>query len=1081
MNGMMKIVKLSLLFILGIQLAQTVMGQPFVHPGGLFTLTDLNRMQTNVLAGNHPWIDDWNVLITDSEAKSNYSDHATANMGSSRQNADLDAHAACLNTLEWYITGNANYANEAVKICNDWSKDVNQVPSGTDVPGLIGIPIAHFAEVGELLRTYSGWSAANFQAYTNMMVQYLYPSCNSFLTTHNGACISSYWANWDACNIEALIAMGVLCDNTNIYNQGVNYFETGAGMGSISNAVPYLYDGGVLGQWQESGRDQEHAQLGVGELGAACLTAWNQGLDLFSYGNNRLLAGAEYVAHCNLSYPISSIPFTYYDNCAGSGNCYLSINGIGRLDDRPVWELLYNHYVVLEGLVATNVQAMAQVMRPEHGSTDHFGYGTLTFTLNPADSPYPPSPAGPAPAGLTATPGVSQVFLNWSASSNYTAQGYVVRRSTSINGTYSTISSWNAETSPQFIDTTAVNGTTYYYQVAANNQAGVGLYSTPASATPQAAGSLPAAWADQDIGTVGVAGSATYSAVSTNTFIVSGSGSGIGGAADSFNFANAGVAGNFTLIAELAGVNWSSSGADDVGLMMRESLSPNAKAAVITLGNTGNRECYFGTRSSTGGSLSGQLGNDYTWVPVWFELKRAGPFFSAYQSLDGINWFQVGSTVTMTMSNNYFVGLVVTANSTSATDTTTFDNVTTNGVVAVAEPPTTPTGLWASASAADAQIVLNWVASIGATSNNIWRATASGGPYTNIASIGAIAAFTDTNVMDGTPYFYEVNALNGGGDSANSTDVEAIPNNPLSGATIGTSGSWSNDGDVIADVFDNNLGTFFDGPDSSGDWVGLDFGAGISNVINQIAYSPRTNYPSRMEGGMFQGANVANFSSGVVTLFTASTTTPPAPGVFTFHPITNFTAFRYVRYLGPTGGNCNVAEIKLFGNSYAASLPAIPTNLTAVAGDSQSSLNWNAAANATGYAVQRSTTNGGPYALITNLTTTSFADAGLSDGTTYYYVVSSTNGVGGSANSAQVTAQPTSTAPVNLGFLLSGNTLQINWPPDHTGWELQAQTNPPGTGLSTNWVTVANSNLTNQYSISIGPTNGNVFFCLVHP
>jgi hypothetical protein len=41
-----------LLFVIG--LSQTILAQPFVHPGGRHTLADLNRMKTNVLAGNHP-------------------------------------------------------------------------------------------------------------------------------------------------------------------------------------------------------------------------------------------------------------------------------------------------------------------------------------------------------------------------------------------------------------------------------------------------------------------------------------------------------------------------------------------------------------------------------------------------------------------------------------------------------------------------------------------------------------------------------------------------------------------------------------------------------------------------------------------------------------------------------------------------------------------------------------------------------------------------------------------------------------------------------------------------------------------
>jgi hypothetical protein len=50
------------------------------------------------------------------------------------------------------------------------------------------------------------------------------------------------------------------------------------------------------GQLQESGRDQAHAQLGIGLLAALCETARNQGDDLYSTDDNRLLKGFEYKA-----------------------------------------------------------------------------------------------------------------------------------------------------------------------------------------------------------------------------------------------------------------------------------------------------------------------------------------------------------------------------------------------------------------------------------------------------------------------------------------------------------------------------------------------------------------------------------------------------------------------------------------------------------------------------------------------------------------------------------------------------------------------------------------------------------------
>ncbi|HWC59624.1 MAG TPA: alginate lyase family protein [Verrucomicrobiae bacterium] len=676
----MTLMRASVPFLVILGAMQTVRAQ-FVHPGGLHTLADLERMKTNVLAGNHPWIDDWNVLLNDSQAKTNYATHVRANMGASRQNADLDAHAAYLNAIRWYISGDANYANKATNILNSWSAAVNQVPSGTDIPGLIGIPIFDFALAGEVLRIYPGWKASDFSAFTNMMTVYLYPSCHGFLSNHNGACIGNYWANWDACNIGALMAMGVLCDNPNFFNEGVNYFKTGAGNGSISNAVPFLYNDGSLGQWQESGRDQEHAQLGVGLLGSACQVAWNQGLDLFGFANNRLLVGAEYVAQCNLSHPISSIPYTFYNNCSDARQCYLSINGLGNLRDRPVWELLYNHYVVLQGLSATNCRAMAQLMRPEHGSIDHFGYGTLAFTLNTAASTYPPSPAPPAPTGLIATPGVSQVFLKWNPSVGDTAQGFVVRRSTTSGGPYTTVASWNASTLPQYIDVTAANGKTYYYVVAATNQSGTSANSAEASAKPEAAGALPVAWRDQDIGSLGLTGSATYASVNGNTFIVKGAGRSIGGPSDSCNFVYGNVTGDFSIVGRLANAKWAGNGR--VGLMMRESLEPSAKTVTVTLGQIGHRECYFGARSSTGGAMRFQPGNDYTWLPVWFKLQRSGNIFTSSQSLDGTNWFAVGSS-TVVMPHTYLVGMVVCSAAQSALSTTTFDNVTTNGVTAFA-------------------------------------------------------------------------------------------------------------------------------------------------------------------------------------------------------------------------------------------------------------------------------------------------------------------------------------------------------------------------------------------------------------
>lgn len=66
-----------------------------------------------------------------------------------------------------------------------------------------------------------------------------------------------------------------------------------------------------------------------------------------------------------------------------------------------------------------------------------------------------------------------------------------------------------------------------------------------------------------------------------------------------------------------------------------------------------------------------------------------------------------------------------------------------------------------------------------------------------------------------------------------------------------------------------------------------------------------------------------------------------------------------------------------------------PSKLIATAGDSKVELTWPNLNNATSYTVKRSTTSGGPYAPIaTNISSTSYTDADVTNGTTYYYIVS---------------------------------------------------------------------------------------------
>jgi fibronectin type 3 domain-containing protein len=114
--------------------------------------------------------------------------------------------------------------------------------------------------------------------------------------------------------------------------------------------------------------------------------------------------------------------------------------------------------------------------------------------------------------------------------------------------------------------------------------------------------------------------------------------------------------------------------------------------------------------------------------------------------------------------------------------------------------------------------------------------------------------------------------------------------------------------------------------------------------------------------------------------------------------------------------------------------PQAPTNLTAVAGSGQVSLNWSASTGATTYSVFRGTGSGGEAAsaLVANLTGRSFTDTTAANGTTYFYVVKAVNSTGTSGPSNEAFATPVPTvvipsAPTGLIAAVGNSQLTLTW------------------------------------------------------
>jgi fibronectin type 3 domain-containing protein len=381
-------------------------------------------------------------------------------------------------------------------------------------------------------------------------------------------------------------------------------------------------------------------------------------------------------------------------------------------------------------------------------------------------------------------------------------------------------------------------------------------------------------------------------------------------------------------------------------------------------------------------------------------------------------------------------------------------------------PPPTPTGL--AATAGNASVALAWTASSGATSYDVYRSTTSGGEGTTPVATTASTSYTDTGLTNGTTYYYKVSAVNGGGTSAQSSEVSAKPSASLPtsvqiSAGGPATGTWVADKDFTGGATSattnaiSTTGVTNPAPQSvyQHNRYG-NFTYTIPGSIPGASYTIRLHFAeeywttagSRVFNVLIDGTQVlTNFDilataggeyKAVVEQFTE---VAPSNGVFTIQ-------FATVK------DNAQVNGIEILSSSAPAPPPA-PTGLAAIAGNAAVMLSWTASSGATSYNIYRGTTSGGEGSTpVGTSTSASFTDTGLTNGTTYYYKVSATNSAGTSAQSGEVSATPTTSSPpppssldISAGGPASGTWLADE---DFTGGATASVTNAISTTGVTN-------------------------------
>ncbi|MBQ8455771.1 MAG: CotH kinase family protein [Bacteroidaceae bacterium] len=141
----------------------------------------------------------------------------------------------------------------------------------------------------------------------------------------------------------------------------------------------------------------------------------------------------------------------------------------------------------------------------------------------------------------------------------------------------------------------------------------------------------------------------------------------------------------------------------------------------------------------------------------------------------------------------------------------------------------------------------------------------------------------------------------------------------LLGNVIGTelsvdysTGQASTTVNTAANAFDGDLSTFFASYERSRTWVGLDLGE--PHIITRLGWSPRNDGlgPRRMLLAIFEGANSPDFMDAVPLYIIDKEGTI---GEMSYADVNVSRGFRYVRYVGPTDGRCNVAEVEFYGHA----------------------------------------------------------------------------------------------------------------------------------------------------------------------
>jgi hypothetical protein len=363
------------------------------HPGVGLTLSDLQTLKANVDQGKEPWKSGYDQLANSPTSRLSYAGRGGPFATVSRA-PDLNLNAwrsdmVAISDLSrmWYFTQDERYAVNARNLLLGWATTQTKF-SGNESMLELGDYAFQFVGGAEILRsTYPGWTEADTATVQKYFKNVLMPAANPWGESSYGA------ANKGALALAAQGLMAIYNDDVETLDRVVYQTRTLAHVG-LRNSN----DIGMLGDYL---RDQGHAYGQLRSLTTLAEALWDQGIDIYSDFDNRLLAAGEYFARVNELVPTTALPFGTTDRYYTSDITNRGWDGAGG--GSVALTQLYNAYVVRKGLQAPFI-AQRLLWTPV-GST------SFMFLREYDTSRATPPPALPIPSTTSITSGFSSADI----------------------------------------------------------------------------------------------------------------------------------------------------------------------------------------------------------------------------------------------------------------------------------------------------------------------------------------------------------------------------------------------------------------------------------------------------------------------------------------------------------------------------------------------------------------------------------------------------------------------------------------------------------------------------------------------